>query len=557
MTTRRLLLALIGAFVFLVLLPSAAAHAQLQSSIPAVGTRLDAAPVEVVVTLTERVDTDGTTLEVTGMDDRRADEGGTEIQNGNQPVLRARLRTGLPDGVYVITWKALSTVDGHVTVGTIGFAVGNYTASGATTESVNELDPGGIVARAMSYAGLSLGFGGAAVLLFLRPGAGGRWISRAAVAWGAGLHILGCIILVVSTRSSAGLAWSELPQSEVGQVLLWRTAAGAIALALALTAWRTGKAGPAFGASFALLVAAMGAARLAHGYVLGPLVLAVDLVHLVATTAWVGSLGVLLWVLRFSQDEPTHLLALARRYGRLALALVAALWATGITLSVAILGWGMLARPSTWSWPWTQFLTGKVLLATIMLAIAVVNRFALLDAPRTDWRGRLQAGAARLSRGRIAPLVGHDTGALRRTIRAEASVGGLVLVLAAFLTSISPPAPVEEPLFVTASGDEFTIDARLDPPPRLGAISSLVMTIRDLQESPLAENTCGSNACVQVAVRYVGVEGSEPHSPVLEEGTWRVPGIVWTKAGFAEVEVVVSSAEVYQDAIYLSLNVME
>jgi hypothetical protein len=35
----------------------------------------------------------------------------------------------LPDGVYTVTWKVVSSVDGHQTVGTYPFAVGNANAN--------------------------------------------------------------------------------------------------------------------------------------------------------------------------------------------------------------------------------------------------------------------------------------------------------------------------------------------------------------------------------------------------------------------------------------------
>ncbi|HEX2066872.1 MAG TPA: copper resistance protein CopC, partial [Candidatus Thermoplasmatota archaeon] len=400
-------LALLAALALL--LPVAHAHANLASSDPPAGARLDRAPALVTLTMTEPVDPAGTRVEVTDCAGRRVDRGDLSITPGPNPVLRLGLQEGLGDGAYAIHWATFSATDAHHIDGLVGFAVGPH----ATPCPVHVHTHGhglaapAALARALAYAGFSLAFGGAAFLAWLRRPPEG--LVRGAIALGAALHLAGTLLLVQLTLDEVGLGWDRIGASAVGRVLLARVLLGAGALVLAVLAQaRPTRTGP-WAAVLLLLAAGLGAARLGHGSSDGPATIALDLLHLVTATAWVGSLALLLVELgrglRGGAD-PAALRAMGRRYGTLAFACVALLWSTGAIVALAILGReGILHPGHTLASPYGAFLAGKMALATLMLAIAALNRYVFLEAPAgRGVTGALQGGVRRLSGGRAGPL---------------------------------------------------------------------------------------------------------------------------------------------------------
>jgi methionine-rich copper-binding protein CopC len=99
----------------------AAAHARLDHASPKVGSTTTAAPKQVVLTFTEKLEPTFSSIEV-------RDAKGTDVQAGkaragaDRTQLRVPLKA-LSPGTYTVIWKALS-VDTHRTQGTFTFTVG-------------------------------------------------------------------------------------------------------------------------------------------------------------------------------------------------------------------------------------------------------------------------------------------------------------------------------------------------------------------------------------------------------------------------------------------------
>ena len=102
------------------LVPGAAhAHAMLDRASPPVGSTVGAAPKEVVLSFTEKLEPKFSSIEVqnaTGasVNAGRARASGTEMRVGLKP---------LPAGTYKVIWRVLS-VDTHRTNGSFSFRVG-------------------------------------------------------------------------------------------------------------------------------------------------------------------------------------------------------------------------------------------------------------------------------------------------------------------------------------------------------------------------------------------------------------------------------------------------
>jgi copper transport protein len=547
--------------VLLLLAPPATAHSQLQASDPRSGARLDAAPAMVTLTLTEPVDPAGTTVTVTDSAGHRVDKDDLQVDAGPTPVLRLHLKDGLPPGAYAINWRALSGTDGHHTEGTVGFAVGSFTPPASGSASVNHIDPAAAASRALLYSGFGLAFGALAFLAWLRKAGASDTLARGALAWGTALHLAGTLLLVDRTVA-AGLAWSALGGSDVGRVLLLRLFLGAGAWLLAMLAQaRPTRTGP-WAAGLLLLGAAVGSARLGHGSGDGPVTIALDLLHLLSASTWVGSLALLGWTLwRRKADDPAVLRALGIRYGTLAMACVALLWATGSIVALAVLGRDAVLHPgATVQSAYGAFLLGKMALAVLMLLLAGVNRYVFLEpAGAKGLAGAVQKAAHRASRGRLAPaaLEVHE---MRRAVAAEALLGVVVLVLAGFLTSVSPPqaaaAAIPGQTVLVQQGDTYLVHLTLPHTAHVGDAGVLGIAIEEAATGKvLANNTCGRASCIDVEVGYLGTNGTEHHAPHLLGSSWAVHDLVWTRAGTATIRVSIASADVFHDEVTFQVPV--
>lgn len=547
------------------LAPLAAAHAVLASSTPAGGSRLDEAPLYVSVVLTEPADEGGSTLQVLDAAGTRVDLGDLDFTHGSQPMMRVSLPTDLPDGPYRIAWQALSGTDGHTTRGEVGFAVGDHLPPDTHSSDPEAISWLGATGRWLAFTGLALAFGSALFLLWM-PGAVAlpRHPSLEALLAGAALHLLGVTLLVKSTLDQTGISLSALAGSTVGGTLLTRAGLGASALVFAALAQakRAPPRGPPLAAIVLLASAGLGSARLGHAAIAGLPGVAVDAIHLLASATWIGGLLVFLWTLADARRlgwEADQVRVLGVRFGTAALVCVVALVAAGAAATLAILGPPDWAHPfAAFASPWGKLLVAKVALTGVLVAIAAVNRYGILEpaAPRG-----FSHGMERLVM-RVAPdLRNLDSGApgLRRLLQVEAVLGVVTLALAALLTSISPPAEAQAAtLEVPGSSAEFHGSLTIDPTPSVGGTSSLRLHI-ETHSGQAVEDTCGRTApqsCVNAVVGENGT-GQTYALTSLGGGDWQADGVLWTRSGTWDVVVRIQTAEVFEDTMTFTFTLAQ
>jgi copper transport protein len=554
--------AVLLAFALTLLVPLAGAHAVLLSSEPASGARLATPPDHASVTLTEPADPHGSDLQVLDSHGARVDNDDLQIQQGDNPRLTVTLKANLPDGAYTISWRALSAADGHATSGRVGFAVGAFEPPSSQASSVNHVDGLAASARGLAYAGIALAFGAAAFLWWIpASGVSHRAIAIRALALGAFLHTVGLALLFKATANATGLSLSALATSHVGRVLSFRLVCGVGALVLAglgLHPRNPTRLGPALAVAF-MLAAALGSSSLAHASTSGVAGIAVDAMHILASATWVGGLLILLVVLsRAGRDglDEQEVRSIGLRFGTLALVCVIILFAAGTIASVLIVGLSELLHPIRFlGSAYGRFLEAKVALALCMVALAGANRFVFLG--RGD--GRAAALRARLS------SLGPDgtRRGLRRVVALEASVGVVVLVLAGFLTAVSPPTTVTgpAPLSVAGDGDAFHYNLDLSPVPAVGGRSNLVLHVYDRTSGDeVMGNTCGRTSCVELSIGPAAGNDTEPggerHVLVPDgHGAWTVQGVLWSFSGEAFCTIRVQTADVFQDNATLQFTV--
>ncbi|MEV6016615.1 copper resistance protein CopC [Streptomyces sp. NPDC051997] len=190
----------------------ASAHAALTGSNPTQGSVVDTAPAQVSLTFSEQVSLNGESLQVLDPKGDRVDAGGASDLGGDTYGLK--LRPGLPDGTYTVTYQVVSA-DSHPVSGAFTFSVGapSQTSVALTGQAVG----GGVVgflygtARYFSYAGFIVLVGGAAfVLACWQRGSGIRPVQRLVVG--------GWLTLTASTLALLLLRGSYVGSGKVGDI---------------------------------------------------------------------------------------------------------------------------------------------------------------------------------------------------------------------------------------------------------------------------------------------------------------------------------------------------
>ncbi|QSB14696.1 copper resistance protein CopC [Natronosporangium hydrolyticum] len=460
--------ALVGVFAATVFAAAPAhAHAVLLDSDPADGEVFAEAPTEVVLHFNEPVEPPPEPLRVFDADGERvdADDAG---HGSDRSILRVSLPADLPDGGYVVAWRAISA-DTHPVSGSFTFVVGDPAVVDQATIAPPPDTPAGWGAAAaagrwLTYAGTLLAVGGAVFLLFVhdRAPAERRPLTRI-VGWAVAAGAAGSLVaipLYAAVSSGAGgqaLLDEQLlagaVSSATGASALLRLAALAVLLlgvaGLGIVSW----AGPL---AVAGGVGALGSFLFAgHTYTAEPraLIWASNLSHTAAAAVWLGGLvllGLVLHLRRRAGGEASGGAAMVARFSTLAAASVLVVTVGGIAL-----GWAeirTLSGLTGTSYGW--LLLAKVGLVAAVVALGGYNRRWLVPAVR-------QGGQQAWQR-------------LTRTVRVEAAVILVgVLALTAVLVNTVPArtqqaldeaAAAAEPYQETHPlGPEYQVELTVDP----------------------------------------------------------------------------------------------
>ena len=123
---RRMLIGLVVALLLsMSLVGLASAHAELDSSDPAAGANLTAAPTKVTLVFSEEISANETESFFTVKDEQGATVGTGKLDNAdvNHETMSATLNSGLADGVYTVSWQATTPDDAGKTEGSFAFGV--------------------------------------------------------------------------------------------------------------------------------------------------------------------------------------------------------------------------------------------------------------------------------------------------------------------------------------------------------------------------------------------------------------------------------------------------
>jgi copper transport protein len=144
-------------------------HATLESSDPATGAVLRAAPHAVTLRFDEAVSALPGALQVYGPDGTRVDDGAI-VRPGGEGAQVSTGVTGTQRGTYLVSWRVVSA-DSHPVSGAFTFSVGRPTAAPSVRTERTDPTVATVLGafRWLGYAGSALGLGGLAFLSICWP----------------------------------------------------------------------------------------------------------------------------------------------------------------------------------------------------------------------------------------------------------------------------------------------------------------------------------------------------------------------------------------------------
>lgn len=451
MTTKRknvfwLLVLLCGLLVY----PAGiSAHAALDRAEPAANAVLAESPEQVTIWFTEPLEPQLSEIVVFNAAGEQVDNGDTQVDEADPTVMRVTLPP-LPEGSYTVSWKNVSTVDGHPVSGSYVFSVGEATAGPAATTVAAEDTPlptVEAVVRWLVLVGILAVAGGLSFLLWvLRPALNraapeaGR-AALAATLTGRVVRLMWAGMVLFVLASVAQLLW-QLYRAELFNAGALTFIGGAywgrmwvlrmvLAVVLALVLPRPGASPAARQPSRDLLALLLAAATLltlslvshaaATAGIEAPAVIT-DYLHLLAAGVWVGGLFHFLAVMPLvfrqlhGEERQTFLATLTPYFSALAIVCVAALALTGIISTYA-----QVTVPVALRTPYGSALLVKLALIVPLLLLGAMN--LVLYSPRL----------------KREPAAGER---LRNSVRLEVLLAGLLLLAVGFLTSLEPARQV-------------------------------------------------------------------------------------------------------------------
>ena len=432
----------------------ASAHAYLIKTVPAASVVLNAPPPDVQLTYDEAVEPRLAIISVTNAHGQQETTGPVRRSPANPDTLVVSVRPRLPEGWYLIYWRAIS-VDGHPVSGAFTYAVGPNPGPApqfrVPSISATATTPQLLVTRWVMFVAVMAAIGLLALrLVVARPlvrrveGTSLRPVSIAfVVASVVGLVAIPTYLDVATANDSLHSVFDL-----GGLVPLFRITAfgraildlwicfGLFFLAGWISMWvdrpdreRRSVAELIAGVGVVIAAAAVlvvpGAAGHAAQTAPRGLTLAFDWLHLAAGSVWFGGLiGLLVaWITLPARRRVTALAVVAPRFSKVALVSVILLAATGIGEAID----HMPAVNALWETGYGQAILVKTGLLGAALLLASVN---------------LLRSTPRLAAARERPdLAMPAAGLLRGLVSGEAIIVAGAVFAAAVLSSLPPPPP--------------------------------------------------------------------------------------------------------------------
>jgi copper transport protein len=520
------------------------AHADIARSNPAANAVLDQSPSQVTIEFTEAVEPRLSKIAVLYEDGSVADNNDTTRDPVDPRVLRVSMKESRA-GTYIVSWRALSEVDGHVTSGSYVFSVGepidpaklSGQGSGAVTSPLD------MIARALTFIGQAVIAGVVAFRwLVWRPALKSAQLSaevddrslpltKRVLIVALAFAGAGAVLMLIAQASNSGGSIGDWLGTRVGRVWL-----GRVATLIAIGVLLDDIAAAARGKRFADLVSIWLPLQLlflttltSHSAAVAEppiLPFIADFIHLIATSIWVGGLAMLAFVVphvaKTLSDEDRSWLWLRTvvNFSTVAAVAVGVLILTGSYLSFLHIGsWTGLIGTA-----YGRTLLLKVALAGVAMLIGGYNLMVI--KPRLD---------RAIDQPESGPLLQRR---FRRTVLLEATVGLLVLASAGILTALPrskdpQPTVIAGPLQLTTRSEDLDVSLTIDPA-RLGTSNYAVHLTQNGR--PLADAN-------EVALRFTyltrGLGAAEAKTTAADDGAYVTSGAYLSLPGEWQISAAV------------------
>ncbi len=447
--------AAIAVLVAALLLPAAAsAHAYLVKTVPASSVVLDTPPPNVQLTYDEAVEPRFAIISVTNAAGEQETTGPATRSPANPDTLVVPLRPHLPEGWYLIYWRAIS-VDGHPVSGAFTYAVGPNPGPAPQFQvpkvSASAATPQLLITRWLMFLSVMASIGLLALrLVIVRPLV--RRVAEASLRPLSAAFVVSSIVglLAIPVYLDFSTANDSLRSVfDLGALVpLFRATAFNRAILdleacfalFCLAGWvalwvdRPDRERRSLAELAAGLGAVLGAAAVlllpgtaGHAAQTAPrgLTVAFDWIHLAAGSMWAGGLIglIVLWRSLPARRRVSGLAVVVPRFSNLALASVALLGASGVGEAVDHLP----AVNALWE-------TGY--------GVAILVKTGLLGGALVLAAGNLLRSKPGLSAASAPPERGEGAAVLlRRLLAGEVAVVAGIIFAAAVLSSLAPPPP--------------------------------------------------------------------------------------------------------------------
>lgn len=521
------------------------AHALLVRSTPAANAVLAQPPVQVELFFSESVDGTLSDVKVYNSSGGEVDVGDVRVDVSDPTRMTVSLHT-IGDGVYTVTWKAVSAIDGHQTTGTFPFAVGNTNPSflpSSQQTSSSTLPISALIAKWLLLASLALLTGQFAFITFiwhpaLKSNDGEIPASLVLPKSWVKLYWIGLagivLAFILGVLSQAGqvngnelaLPWAKetgkvLVDTRLGVLWLVRLALALIGIWLIRGPFAKWKRPAGFVMGLALLFTV---SLTSHAATEQHPVLPVldDWIHLIGMAFWFGGLVYLLTGLRELRhvDETTRTQltsTLASRFSNMALVSVLLIGLTG--LYSAVLRVGSISALLTSIYGHAMLL--KQVFVAVLLCIAGIN--LLIFTP--------QLKRARLSGAGNSTLVTR----FGKMVLVEIMVAGLLLASVSLLTYL-PPARIT-PRTLELTGTQYVDDLKTEIFIAPGLVGQNTFMLK------LASNGTPVQSVKNALLRFTPHQGNIPPSEIQligqGNGIFSAKGTYLSLPGHWQVQAVV------------------
>jgi copper transport protein len=496
-----------GLIVVLAMVPSpgrVAAHAGLETSIPAASATLEEAPSDIVLDFDEPVEAQIASIELFDSSADLVIIGEPQASQGDDSIVLARLPR-LDDGMYAVVWRVPS-VDGHIVDGAFSFRIGtggpvdpgdllDQVSGGAS--AATSVERAADVARLLGFVGLTIVVGAGLFAAMAAATLADRRATRQ-------LLMGGWIALLVGTLASFGLygasvvagslsdavspdVWQQVAETRTGRLLLVRLVlVVTFGVVLWLAVRRRSVRSTTWWQALAVAVAlgtVLSVPSAGHASAQSPrsLWVLVDGVHLGGVAIWLGGLLLLatggsVW---FTSPDGERTV---RRFSAIATVAVPVIVVTGSLQTLELAG-GIDGLTDT---SWGRTLLVKLSIVSVLVAVGGVSRWLLRNVSVQSLRG---------------------------SVLAEAALGVVVLGVAASLVSL-PPRPLDQGEIFSASLAQagVLVDVTLTPgrigdnevhlvitppggslTPTTGATARMELPSRRIPASPVSLEPDGAN----------------------------------------------------------------